>query len=256
MPTLAPTISLMWGERPIALAGDVLRRRIYAPAAYAQARDSAVVPVVHTEAYQLAAWFPLVWRRRGGEYDLVAVRALINDQRAQPAVARGLLPRILHAYPFVFAPGPPPGPDSVRMFDDVFADHPTDAGASITTASGRLARATVLRFRMLDELAREFPVTYRIGQELAARNLFTSWRLKFHIEGHEVELPDLFIVRPEVFETGALAALLQQLGPAAALILGLHRVSIFRAGALLASARQLLKLLSVNPADDQAHYVA
>jgi hypothetical protein len=82
----------LWGQRPIALERDALRRRIYAPVAYAPVRDAAVIPVVHTEAYQLAAWFPLVWRRRATEYDFVAVRALINDQRAQPPVARALFP--------------------------------------------------------------------------------------------------------------------------------------------------------------------
>ncbi len=50
----------MWGERPIALEKDALRRRLYAPIAYAPVRNTAVVPVVHSEAYRLATWFPLM----------------------------------------------------------------------------------------------------------------------------------------------------------------------------------------------------
>ncbi len=40
-------------ERPIALAKDVLRRRIYAPTAYATARNLAVVPIVPSECLAL-----------------------------------------------------------------------------------------------------------------------------------------------------------------------------------------------------------
>jgi hypothetical protein len=246
----------LWGQRPIALERDALRRRIYAPVAYAPVRDTAVIPVVHTEAHQLAAWFPLVWRRRGTEYDFVAVRALINDQRAQPPVARALLPRILHAYPFVFDPAAPPSPSSIRMLDDVFADHPTDIGATITTVNGRLSRATVMRFRMLDGLAEDFPPTRRIGQALAALDLFEPWRLKFDIGGRVVEIPDLVIVRQDAFETGGFAPVLAELGASAALVLGLHRISIFRAGALLATARKLLQQIPADAADVKASSAA
>jgi hypothetical protein len=242
----------LWGQRPIALERDALRRRIYAPISYAPVRDLAVIPVVQTEAYQLAAWFPLVWRRRGTEYDFVAVRALIDDERAQPPVARTLLPRILHAYPFVFDPAVPPSAESVRMLDDVFADRPTDIGATITTVSGRLSRATVMRFRMLDALARDFPPTRRIGQALAAVGLFDPWQLRFDIDGRVVEIPDVFIIRQDAFATGMFAQVLAELGASAALVLGLHRISIFRAGALLAMARKLLKQLPADSADVKA----
>jgi hypothetical protein len=242
----------LWGQRPIALERDALRRRIYAPVAYAPVRDTAVIPVVHTEAHQLAAWFPRVWRRRGTEYDFVAVRALINDQRAQPPVARALLPRILHAYPFVFDPAVPPSPDCSRMLDDVFADCPTDVGATITTVNGRLSRATAMRLRTLDGLAEDYPPTRRIGQALAALDLFLPWQLKFDIAGHIIEIPDLFIVRPDAFATGRFAPMLEELGSSAALVLGLHRISIFRAGALLAMARKLLKQAPASAADVKA----
>ena len=85
-------------ERPIALAGDALRRRIYAPLSYATVRNVAVVPIVHSECPTLASWFPLVWRRRQATVDFVAIRALLNRQRAQPPAARALLPLLLHAY--------------------------------------------------------------------------------------------------------------------------------------------------------------
>src|SRR5260221_9187188 len=115
----------MLGERPIAIEKEVLRRRIYAPQAYAAVRNMAVVPIVHSECMTLASWFPVVWQRRDADVELVTVRALLDDQRAQPP-ARLPLPLRLHAYPFIFDPTRPIDATSPRMLDDVFADAPTD----------------------------------------------------------------------------------------------------------------------------------
>jgi len=242
----------MWGQCPVPLERDALRRRIYAPVAYAAVRNSAVVPMVHTEAYQLGAWFPFVWRQRGAQYDLVVVRALLDDQRAQPRATRTLLPRILQAYPFLLEPASAGGVEGQRTLDDVFADQPTDVGASITTVGGKFSRATILRFRILDGLANDLTVTRRISEHLASRDLLEPWQLKFEIAGRSVEAPNLFIVRQETFETGKLSTLMEELGAPAALVLGLHRISVFRAGALLATARMLLESTSAATADGQA----
>jgi hypothetical protein len=237
-------------ERPLALAGDVLRRRIYAPLSYASVRDAAVVPIVHSECTTLASWFPLVWRRQNSSIEFVAIRALLNDQRAQPPAARALLPMLLHAYPFVLDPGQPAGPDTAKMLDDVFADAPTDVGASITTVHRKLARATTNRFRILDRFAEESAVTAGISRALAALDVFEPWNLKFDIEGHRVEIPDLLVIRPSTFDGGQFARLLDDHGLPCAQMLGLHRVSLFRAGALLAMAKAFFKV-SHLPAEDR-----
>jgi hypothetical protein len=227
----------MLGEHPIALEKDVLRRRIYAPQAYAPVRNAAVVPIVHSECMNLAAWFPLVWQRRGAAFEFVCVRALVNAQQAQPAPARALLPLRLHAYPFILDPSEPIDANSRKMLDDVFADAPTDVGASITTVQHKLARATTMRFQILDRIAGESGVTAGIAAAIAGRDLFEPWPLKFDIEGTVVEIPDLFIVRAGAFETGVLAEVVERFGPPCAYLLGLHRISLFRAGILLAAAR-------------------
>jgi hypothetical protein len=228
-------------QQPIALEKDVLRRRIYAPLAYAPVRNAAVVPIVHSECPMLASWFPLVWRRRQTRIEFVAVRALLNDQRAQPPTARALLPLLLHAYPFVFDPDQPIGADTKKMLDNVFADAPTDVGASITTVQHKLARATTSRFRILDRFAGEAEATTKIGNALAELDLLESWPLKFDIDGNRVELVDLAVVRPSAFDSGLLAPLLENYGMPCAQMLGHHRISLFRAGTLLASAKAFFK---------------
>jgi hypothetical protein len=224
-------------ERPLALQKDVLRRRIYAPQAYAPVRNVAVVPIVHSECVNLASWFPLVWQRRRERIEFVAVRALLNDQRGQPPAARSLLPLILHAYPFVLDPDQPVGPNTPRMLDDVFADAPTDVGASITTVHLKLARATTSRFHILDRFAHDAAVTAEIGKAVAALDVLEPWALRFDIDGHRVEIPDLLVIRPSAFDNGLFSPLLEKHGMPCAQMLGLHRISLFRAGALLSMAK-------------------
>ena len=228
-------------ERPIALEKDVLRRRIYAPLAYAPVRNAAVVPIVHSECQTLASWFPLVWRRRQATIEFVAIRALLNDQRAQPPAARALLPLLLHAYPFVFDLRQPVRTDSPRLLDDVFADAPTDIGASITTVHRKLSRATTSRFRLLDRFAHESAATNAIGNALAELDALEPWPLKFDIDGNNVEIPDLLVIRPSAFESGHFSRLLGSYGIPCARMLGLHRISLFRAGVLLGMAKTFFR---------------
>jgi hypothetical protein len=247
-PATAPLLC----ERPIALEKDVLRRRIYAPLAYAPVRNAAVVPIVHSECLALASWFPLVWQHRRATIEFVAIRALLNDQRAQPPAARALLPLLLHAYPFVLDPRQPVRTDSPKMLDDVFADAPTDIGASITTVNRKLARATTGRFRLLDRFAHESQVTGAIGSALAELNVLEPWPLKFDIGGNNVEIRDLLVIRPSAFENGHLSRLLGTYGVPCARMLGLHRISLYRAGVLLAMAKTYLRDNPLSRENDAA----
>jgi len=236
----------MLGERPIALEKEVLRRRIYAPQAYAPVRDLAVVPIVHSECMSLASWFPVVWRRRKSGVELVTVRALLDDQGAQPPAARPLLPLRLRAYPFVFDPARPIDMASPRMLDDVFADAPTDVGATITTTTQKTGRATTMRLAILDRIAGETELTDAIGTVLATRGLLEPWPLTFDIEGQSIGIPDLLVVRAAGFNDGSLAPIVSQLGVPCVSLLGLHRISLFRAGLLLAAAKAYIRAKHAN----------
>jgi hypothetical protein len=230
----------------------VLRRRIYSPQSYAQVRNSALVPIVHSECETLASWFPLVWRRREQDLEFVALRGLLNDERTQAPAARALLPLILRAYPFVYESSRPIGPDTPRMIDDVFADAPTDVGATITTVRRRLSRATMTRFAFMDRFAREIGTTMSIGRALADIDALEPWPLNFDIDGHQIRVPDLFVIRRSMFDDGRLAPLLQEHGISCAQMLSLHRISLFRAGGLLALAKALLNQERQKRPEDSA----
>src|SRR5262249_12746289 len=157
--------------------GDALTRRIFAPSAYRIVRNLAVVPIGHREAIRLAACFPIAWRRRVDGLELVVVRALFDDVLAQPAAARQMIPLVLQAYPFLIDPSAPADEAAVPMFDDAAADAPTDSGASVTTADGKLSKACVLRIRMLKAFARQYALTQATADALAAADLLESWNL-------------------------------------------------------------------------------
>lgn len=228
-------------KQPIALQDDVLRRRIFSPQSYAVVRNMAVVPVVHSECAVMASWFPLVWRQREQGVELVVVRALLDEQRAQPRVGREVLPLALLAYPFVLDPSEPAGPNARRMIEDVFADAPTDVGATITTQQHRLSRATTSRFRFLDRFALEAPLTGAISEAIATLDVLEPWPLQFDVDGYRLTVPDLMLIRSSSFDSGRFAPLLRTFGMPCAVMLSLHRVSLFRAGGLLAAARALIK---------------
>lgn len=233
-------VHMMFAERPVAVAGDVLSRRIYAPHAYRLVREAAIVPVVWPEGFRLAACFPLVWRRRGDDVELVAVRALVDDARAHPVATRAVLPLVLQAYPFVLAPDDGFGPATPPMLDDVVADAPTDRGASVTGNGGRPSRATTARLRCLALLTKHLPVTRDIGRALREHELLDDWDARFAVSGSTIALPDLLVVRPAAYDTPAGAAIMRSFGMPAAEILGLHRISLYRSGALAAAAAACL----------------
>ncbi len=233
----------MIGERPVPLDDAVASRRIFSPLAYARARELQIVPIVPPEALRLASWFPIVWQRRNSETTLVALRSFLPDMQTQPPGVRNnlaALPLLLQAYPFVLDAIAAPGDQLSKMFDDVVADAPTDIGASITTVNGQLSLATQLRLQALDVFADNIQATRTLGETLLSRDLLEPWSLKFEIGAKQIDIPDLFIVRQASFDTGALSPVLQQHRAAAAQLIGLHRISLFRAGPLLSTARSAL----------------
>jgi hypothetical protein len=171
---------------------------------------------------------------------LVVLRALLPYQTAQPPKARGLLPLMLSAYPFTLVRR---GEDAIpmRMFDDVFADEPTDVGASVTNPDKKPSLGAQFRFKALDEFARQDDLTQRLTNDLITADLLEPWKLNFDVEGGPIKVEGLFIARQGAFETGQFAPVIGRHGYAAVELLGYHRLSLYRAGILLTMARAFRK---------------
>lgn len=231
-------------EHPIALSDEVLKRRIFSPLAYPVVRNANVIRIAHSEAARYAAHFPVVWRKIGNGAELVVVRSLLADGRGHaPGSQQALpfLPTLCRAYPFLLNPQIAPAVDTPRLFDDAIADEAKDVGAPVCTPDGRPTKATVQRLGLLDAFVPPFQLTQALCNDLIGADLFEPWALSFdNIEGHKLEVTDLLIIRQTSFATGAFAPVLRTYGLPAAELLALHRISLFRAGILLANARKAL----------------
>ncbi|MET0258237.1 MAG: SapC family protein [Methylobacterium sp.] len=228
-------------ERAEALRGERMATRIYSPFAYPLPRRTRSVPIVVAEAERLAPTFPLVWQRGADGPQLCVLRSLMEDGTGFPPGAErslALLPLVFQAYPFVFPAGALAAEGNPRLIDVAGADLPTDAGAPVTTADGRLSHAAELRLRALDLFERDHARTAAIGRLLGELGLLEPWPLRFDLgAGRSCDIPGFAVVAAAAFDTPRLQPVLARFGIAAARLLSHHRLSLFRAAALLAAAR-------------------
>lgn len=88
-------------------------------------------------------------------------------------------------------------------------------------------------------LTEHLPVTRAIGDALRDREMLEAWDARFTVAGSTVALPDLLMVRPAVCDTAAVAAIIRTFQAPAVELVGLHRISLYRSGALAAAAASL-----------------
>jgi hypothetical protein len=229
-------------ERAEPLTGQRMAARIYSPFSYPLPRRAALVPVVLAEAERLAPVFPLVWQSGEEGPRLSCLRSLQEDGSGFAAGTQdrlAVLPLLLQAYPFVLPAAPALDGDNPRLLDVAGADLPSDAGAPITASDGRLTSAAELRLRALSIFERDLGRTSAIGRMLGELGLLEPWPLRFDLgHGRHCDVEGLAVVRASAFDTPRLQPVLARFGLAAARILSLHRLSLFRAATLLAAARE------------------
>jgi hypothetical protein len=221
---------------PLTAASGVAR--IYAPIAYSIVRSLQVVPIVHIEAVAVASWFPICWRVDPAGCQLVALRSLYRDGSHQPVgspESASSLPLILRAYPFVVESSPSDG-DQV-MLEASVPDRPTDVGATILTSDGKPGRGADLRLRAVAGYRSALPFTQELTRELEKRDMLEPWPLNLESVPGVDPLDDLKIVRQSTYDSPAMFQFIRKFGPAAAIFLGAHRISLFRAGNLFQAAK-------------------
>lgn len=224
--------------RPLVLSGSVGRRRIFSPQAYPMGRNRQILPVVHMEALDLAAWFPVVWTRLRGPLELVVLRSLLPEGAGHPYGSPQVpssLPFILKAYPLVVDPAQSGG--DVRV-DDVIADEPTDVGATLLTERGLPSKALEERISYLHRFTSAHAVTLRMGEHLAEAGLLQTWDLRFPDDVGLGPFPEFLVVRPEAYETDGFISFGRVFGAAGLRLLSAHAISLYRAAILYQRARQ------------------
>lgn len=224
-------------DAPRKLGATLGQTRVFAPESYPIVREDAMVPVVHGEILRLAGFYPLCWRLEAGRFVLVALRSLLPDGRGHPVPAThaaGALPLALKAYPLAV----PERDENSIVVDTAPPDRPTDIGAPVLLESGQPSRAVVLRFRMIAEIQRQWPLTAALAERLDALDLLEPWPLDFDLGGgNRIARDDLFVFPESRSDHPSLVHLAATLGMPALMALAAHRLSLHRIGALVRAAR-------------------
>ena len=237
-------------ENPRRLTSTWGHCRIFAPEAYQRVRIQQLVPIVCAEALTLAAYFPICWRVRDGQTTLCVLRSLLDDglgHPIKPTHGNGGLPLALRAFP-VAVTAPASDADEIWI-DDIVADQPTDIGAPILMADGRLSRGAAQRIQAVMMLRRSIDITRQLTEGLARRGLFEPWPLDFELgpEGKRVRVDDLMVVRSSALGGSEILQHLQEFGAEAAMFLTAHRISLFRTAILLQAARAAVAREPLSP---------
>jgi hypothetical protein len=227
-------------EQPTALTADWGHHRIFAPLAYRRLTNLVLVPIVHTEAIDLARFFPSCWDMTPAGPVLSVLRALTRDASGIPAAARkaaASLPAALQAYPIVV----PSTPDAMAgriLVDKVIAEDPSDIGAPLTMADGKPSRAAAARTRLALKTARTLSQTRELTRFLHDAGLLEPWPLHFELAaGERVDIDNLQVLARSRLDDPKVHRAIATHGIDAALFLSAHRLSLFRISGLLAVAR-------------------
>jgi hypothetical protein len=227
-------------EQPTPLTAQWGHHRIFAQAAYRRLRDMTLVPIVHTEIIELARAFPTCWAMTSEGPVLSVLRALTEDGSGIPAGARktpSLLPRALQAYPII-VPAAADAIDSRIHFDQIIAEDPTDIGAPLMMADGKLSRATMLRARTAASVGRSLPATVGITRSLHEAGLLEPWPLHFDLgNGRSVDIDNLLVLSRSRLDDPSIYRTIAAFGADAAILIAAHRLSLFKVSGLLAAAK-------------------
>lgn len=212
--------------------------RIFAPVSYSLVRRAQLVPVVHSEVLSLAHWFPVCWLMRDTDATLVVVRTLRGDGTGQPAGSPDLmasLPLALRAYPFVVGTA---AAGKQYFLDATIPDAPSDIGAPIMTPAGKAGPGAQLKLQAQAAFDQALPLSQAMTDHLIANDLLERWPLGFDIDGEHIKVDDLFVLKPSELASEKMHKFIESFGVIAATFLGAHRISLFRAGILVQSAKR------------------
>jgi hypothetical protein len=211
--------------------------RIFAPVSYSLVRHAQLVPIVHSEVLSLARWFPVCWLMPDTVATAVVVRTLRSDGTGQPAGSpdsMASLPLALRAYPFVV--GAAAGEQ--HFLDATIPDAPSDIGAPIMSPAGKAGPGAQLKLQAQAAFDQALPLSQAMTDHLVANDLLERWPLDFDIDGEQVKVDDLFVLKSSELASEKMHQFIESFGVIAATFLGAHRISLFRAGILVQSAKR------------------
>lgn len=202
---------------------------LFEPTEYASLGEILVVPVAAIEARVLAHHYPIVWRRQGAGYEMVAFLSLSAPHLAslRREFDQGMpRPLLVEAYPLALAFSESSGERSAVLIDDV----PRPEGATGVPAflpSGTMSPSAGRRMAALQVYASDAARTASYTRALAVAGLMSDWPLRLRIGEDAVEIDGLCVLAPGEAARAALAAAVGEHGFPLAELVTFHDLSLF-----------------------------
>ena len=202
---------------------------LFEPTEYASMGEILVVPVAAIEARVLAHHYPIVWRRQGSGYEMVAFLSLSRPHLTslRREFDQGMpRPLLVEAYPLAVAFSESEGERGAVLIDDV--PRPEGAtGVPVFLPSGTLSPSAGRRMAALQVYASDASRTASYTRALAAAGLMADWPLRLGIGEDAVEIDGLCVLAPGEAARAALAAAVIQHGFPLAELVTFHDLSLF-----------------------------
>ncbi|WP_336488155.1 SapC family protein [Methylobacterium nigriterrae] len=203
--------------------------RLYELTEYPALGHVQLLPIVAVEAQSLAHHYPLVWRRVGEAFELVALISLSapHDLTLRRDLERGLpRPLLLEAYPFSVVFADANDSQGAVLIEDTETSADT-AGAPVFLENGALSPAATRRISLLEVYAGDSARTAAYTRAMAERGLLVDWPLRLRIGDEGVEIDGLCVLAPPAARREALPALVTDHGFPLAELVTLHDLSLF-----------------------------
>lgn len=204
---------------------------VFELADYASLGDALVVPVAAIEARVLAHHYPLVWRRSGEHYEMVALLSLTTPhvRSFRRDLEQGLpRPLLVEAYPFAVAFAPS-GSDQERgavLIDDVPAPEGA-TGSPVFQPSGTMTPTASRRMTALQVFASDAARTAAYARAFAGAGMMSDWPLQLRIGGDGIDIGGLSVLSRQGGGRAGLAAAVTEHGFPLAELVTLHDLSLF-----------------------------
>lgn len=202
---------------------------LFEPTDYPSVGDMLVVPIAAIEAKVLAHHYPIVWRRQGSHYEMVALLSISAPHLTsfRDEFERGMpRPLLIEAYPLAVAFSESEGERGAVLIDDV----PRPEGATGVPAflpSGTMSPGAGRRMAALQVYASDVTRTAAYTRALAAAGLMKDWPLRLRIGADAVEMDGLCVLAPGDQARVVLAATVIEHGFPLAELVTLHDLSLF-----------------------------
>ncbi len=197
--------------------------------AYPGIGEKLLMPIVAIEARALAHHYPLVWRRTGNAYELVALVSLSAPHKKDldQDISRGIpLPLLMEAYPLSVAAGDLQNSRGVVLIEDAVAE-PDRPGMPVFMENGAPSPEAARRLRALEVVASDHARTAAYTRGLAERGLLVDWPLRLQIGEEGIEIEGLCVLVHPLGRGESLKPLIAEHGFPFAELMTLHDLSMF-----------------------------